>query len=180
MELVTEEQDWQFSLREVARRAGVSHNAPYNHFPDKNDLLSELAAVGFDNLRDGMRSAMDSVDSPEEALAVAGRVYVRYGTKNPALYRLMFGPVLSDSAVARTAGARARAVLEEIILRGARAGIFRVSVDDKRDLASTTLSVWSAVHGLTMLMIDNLVGPNLAKQEMVERMIEMQQDALRA
>ena len=54
LELVTEEQDWAFSLREVARRAGVSHQAPYNHFPEKQDLLAAVAIVGFERLRDGM------------------------------------------------------------------------------------------------------------------------------
>ena len=49
--LVTEEQDWGFSLREVTRRAGVSHNAPYNHFADKRDLLAAVAAAGFETLR---------------------------------------------------------------------------------------------------------------------------------
>jgi len=180
MELMTEEQDWQFSLREVARRAGVSHNAPYNHFPEKNDLLGELAALGFDRLRDGMLSAIAGVDSIEQAFAISGRIYVRYGTRNPALYRLMFGPVLADSSVARAGGARARAVLEDIIVRGARLGVFGVSADDKKQVALTTLSAWSAVHGLTMLIVDNLVGQNLAKQDMVECLIRLQLDGLRA
>ncbi len=57
LELVTEEQDWTFSLREVARRAGVSHHAPYNHFPEKQDLLGAVAVVGFERLRDGMLRA---------------------------------------------------------------------------------------------------------------------------
>ncbi|HUB46245.1 MAG TPA: TetR family transcriptional regulator, partial [Acetobacteraceae bacterium] len=52
LQLVTEEQDWTFSLREVARRAGVSHRAPYNHFSEKLDLLAAIAAVGFERLRD--------------------------------------------------------------------------------------------------------------------------------
>src|ERR1700678_861762 len=65
MELVTEEQDWTFSLREVARRAGVSHHAPYNHFPEKQDLLGAVAVVGFERLRDGMKRAMAGNDDPE-------------------------------------------------------------------------------------------------------------------
>jgi AcrR family transcriptional regulator len=154
MELVTKEQNWQFSMREVARRAGVSHNAHYNHFRGKNDLLGALAAAGFDKLREGMLSAIAGVDSTKEALAVSGRIYVRYGTRNPALYRLMFGPVLADSVMTRAAGARAHAVLGEIILRGARSGVFSVSADNKRDVALTTLSIWSAMQGLTMLIID--------------------------
>ena len=48
--MLREDKGWQFTLREVARRAGVSHAAPYKHFPDKSALLAELAALGFHQL----------------------------------------------------------------------------------------------------------------------------------
>src|SRR5271170_7676947 len=133
LQLVTEEQDWTFSLREVARRAGVSHRAPYNHFPEKLDLLAAVAAVGFERLRDGMVRAITGIDGAEALVVAIVRTYVRVGLENPALYRLMFGPALSEAGsvdrptVARAAGAEARAVLEDLILRGARSGIFAVS-----------------------------------------------------
>jgi AcrR family transcriptional regulator len=59
--IVTEEQDWTFSLREVARRAGVSHNAPYNHFADKSDLLAAVAAAGMERLGEGMKAAVAGI-----------------------------------------------------------------------------------------------------------------------
>src|SRR5215210_3614807 len=55
--MVTEEGAWNFTLREVARRAGVSHAAPYNHFEDKSALLAEVAAIGFAALRQRMAAA---------------------------------------------------------------------------------------------------------------------------
>ncbi len=144
--LVTEEQDWAFSLREVARRAGVSHNAPYNHFPEKRDLLGAVAAAGFEALRERMRTAVAGVTSPPAALLASAKAYVNAGVENPALYRLMFGPALAATngsplgaaklgerltkadggrpAEARAAGLSAKAVLEEIILRGAEFGGF--------------------------------------------------------
>src|SRR5271156_6144300 len=76
LQLVTEEQDWTFSLREVARRAGVSHRAPYNHFPEKLDLLAATAAVGFERLRDGMRRAMAGLDDSEALLIAICRTYI--------------------------------------------------------------------------------------------------------
>ena len=111
LELVTEEQDWTFSLREVARRAGVSHHAPYNHFPEKLDLLAAIAAVGFERLRDGMLQRDGRDRRPGGAPCRDRGTYVRLGLENPALYRLMFGPALSDAGsadrptVARVAGA---------------------------------------------------------------------------
>jgi AcrR family transcriptional regulator len=199
--LVTEEQDWAFSLREVARRAGVSHNAPYNHFPEKRDLLGAVAAAGFEALRERMRAAVAGIASPTEALLGSGKAYVNAGVENPALYRLMFGPALAATngspfgvaklgerltktdggrpAEARAAGASAKAVLDEIILRGAESGAFAVSAKSEKDLAIASLSVWSAVHGLTLLVIDGLTGLDLTVDSLVTRLIRMLCDGLR-
>jgi len=57
LEVMREEQNWQFTLREIARRAGVSHAAPYKHFPDKGALLTALAMIGFDQLRTDLMHA---------------------------------------------------------------------------------------------------------------------------
>jgi AcrR family transcriptional regulator len=179
LQLVTEDQDWTFSLREVARRAGVSHRAPYNHFPEKLDLLAAVAAVGFDRLHDGLARATAAIDDPEALLDVICRTYVRLGLENPALYRLMFGPVLSDTGagdrptVARAAGDRARSVLEDAILRGARAGVFAVSPDSQHDAILAAFAAWSAVHGLTMLVIDRIPKAVLSLDDMIDRLLRM-------
>jgi len=179
LQMVTEEQDWTFSLREVARRAGVSHRAPYNHFPEKLDLLAAIAAVGFERLRDGLLRAMAGIDEAKARLAAILRTYMRLGLENPALYRLMFGPALSGAgsaarpAVAREAGADARAVLEDVILYGARSGAFAVSPDDPKALALAALSPWSAAHGLTMFMIDRIPRPDLSVDELIDALLRM-------
>lgn len=183
--LVTEEQDWEFSLREVARRADVSHNAPYNHFSDKIDLLRAVAAVGFEGLRDGILAAIAGTDAADIALFKGGRAYVRLGTKNPALYRLMFGRALTDAQsgeqprLAREAGMQSRAVLEDIIRRGAQSGAFAISADSKRDIALAALSAWSIAHGLTMLIIDRLAGSGAPTREMIDRIIRVHVEGLR-
>lgn len=179
LQLVTEEQDWTFSLREVARRAGVSHRAPYNHFPEKLDLLAAVAAVGFERLRDGLLRATVGIDRPEALLVAVCRTYIRLGLENPALYRLMFGPELSGAGsadrptVARMAGAQARGVLEDVILRGARSGAFAVLPDSLQDVALAALAVWSATHGLTMLAIDKIPRADLPVDDMIERLLGM-------
>jgi AcrR family transcriptional regulator len=185
LQLVTDEQDWTFSLREVARRAGVSHRAPYNHFPEKLDLLAAVAAVGFDRLHDSLAGATAGIDDPDALLDVICRTYVRLGLENPALYRLMFGPVLSDTGagdrptVARTAGDRARAVLEDAILRGARSGAFAVSADSRHDVILAAFAAWSAVHGLTMLVIDRIPKAELSLDDMIDRLLRMIRAGLR-
>jgi AcrR family transcriptional regulator len=179
LRLVTEEQDWAFSLREVARRSGVSHRAPYNHFAEKLDLLVAVAAVGFERLRDGMRQAMIGLEEPEAQLEAIWRTYVRLGLENPALYRLMFGPALSGAgsadrpAAARAAGAEARGVLEEVILRGARAGVFAVSPDQPDDVALAAIAAWTASHGLTMFAIDRIPRPDLSIEDMTDKVLHV-------
>jgi AcrR family transcriptional regulator len=176
VELVTEKQDWAFSLREVARHAGVSHNAPYNHFADKNELLAAMAAAGFERLKGRMLAASDRAQSAAAALLLSARAYVESGVENPALYRLMFGPALApgtvpQAAIARGAGVKARAVLEQIILRGASAGEFAIAADRSKELELHTLFAWSAVHGLTMLVIDNLNPVELPLRRLVDRLV---------
>jgi AcrR family transcriptional regulator len=173
LDLVTEEQDWTFSLREVARRAGVSHNAPYNHFADKQDLLIAVAAAGFEQLRDRMRVAIARIAAPDKALLACGRAYIEQALRNPALYRLMFGPALANTKggrpiEARAAGNDAKAVLKEIVVRGARTGAFAVSPDDPRDQAEVVFFTWSLVHGLAMLLLDNFAEADLTINDLVK------------
>jgi AcrR family transcriptional regulator len=171
--LVTEKQDWTFSLREVARHAGVSHNAPYNHFAEKQDLLIAVAAAGFERLRDHMRTAVRGIAAADEALLASGKAYIELALENPALYRLMFGPALAKSkggrpAEARAAGNDTKIVLGEIILRGAQSGAFAVSPDDPLDQAKAVFFAWSVVHGLTMLLLDGFAEAELTIEDLVE------------
>jgi AcrR family transcriptional regulator len=163
--IVTEDQDWEFSLRHVARRAGVSHNAPYNHFADKDELLTAVAIVGMERLGDSMMNAMAGIDDPADQLLQTGQAYVRTGVANPALYRLIFGSALSEAGrrteLYEAAGARTRGVLEGIITRGAQAGVFALTPNDALDHAIAVMTAWSAVHGLTMLVIDKVVDPRV-------------------
>ena len=184
--LVAEKQDWDFSLREVARRAGVSHNAPYNHFADKRDLLAAVAAAGYEALRVCLLAAAADADAPEAALVATGVAYVRFGIANPAHYRLMFGAALVTAAgppaVVSAAAAGARAVLGEVVRRGAREGRFAVSPDDPAAIDLAVLSAWSLVHGLTMLVIDRLAGggaPSSLPDAFAEPVARMLLDGIR-
>jgi AcrR family transcriptional regulator len=157
LHLVKEGQDWTFSLREVARRAGVSHNAPYNHFPEKRDLLEAVAAAGFEELRQRLQASIAGIENPTKALIKSGVAYLGFGVENPARYRLMFGAALplskSESALT-AAAAGAKAVLADLIYRGAEARVFNVSSRKKDDLQIAVLTAWSTIHGLTMVAID--------------------------
>jgi AcrR family transcriptional regulator len=151
--IVTEEGAWNFTLREVARRAGVSHAAPYNHFEDKSALLAEVAALGFQSLREALEAAArEQPRSARQALARVGAAYVRFGAEHPAHYRLMFGAELADKErypALQEASDAAFGVLTGVLERGQASG--QVRRDPVLDQA---LAAWSLVHGLTTLLID--------------------------
>ncbi len=158
--LLAETQQWDFSLREVARRAGVSHNAPYAHFPDKSALLAAVGVRGYERLRGATFAAAKTCPTSSEALVAIGKAYIGFGLGNVAHYRLMFGQALAVNGEMpepiRAAAEAARGELREIILRGARDGSFSVDPDNEDEVAAAVVSAWSLVHGLTLLAIDGL------------------------
>lgn len=81
---------WQFTLREIARRANVSHSAPYRHFPDKASRLHELALIGFDRLCEELEAVTKHVDSVPVQLRKLAYAHLGFGERSPDLYRLMF------------------------------------------------------------------------------------------
>lgn len=157
MGMLHEEKGWQFTLREVARRAGVSHAAPYKHFPDKAALLAELALIGFDRLRAAVIAAQPaSASNLQDALFPVARAYLAFGTDNPALYRLMFGSDAGKPAEIHLSerALGAFAILTDFLTRGQEAGLIR-----KRPVRGQAAACWAQLHGLTMLAIDGLLLP---------------------
>jgi AcrR family transcriptional regulator len=162
--LLDETQDWAFSLREVARRAGVSHNAPYKHFSEKRDLLAALAARGFETLAERTLASLQGVTGARAQLIACGRAFVAQGIANPALYRLMFSAALTSPEAGRpliekVAAAKARAIFDATLADAVRSGAFPLSMANPRISAAVSLAAWSLLHGLTMLAIDDFVGP---------------------
>lgn len=142
------------SLRHVARQAGVSHNAPYRHFEDKEALLTAVAEQGFHALRSAMDTAKQAIPpKPAQQLEAIGLAYVEFALACPAHYRVMFGEYQSDRSMhpeLAKAGQQAFMVLVDTIQEGQTAGVFRP--DDPIDLARVA---WSLVHGQSMLALDN-------------------------
>ena len=118
LEILRETQSLEFSLRELARRAGVSHNAPYKHFAGKRELLAAVSAAGFEMLAKGMASEIAGLSDPREQLFSMLRAYIEHGVENPALYSLMFGGHLSGPDHSRPAIELAEAEKTKGLLRG--------------------------------------------------------------
>ena len=174
--LLDETQDWDFSLREVARRAGVSHNAPYKHFPEKRDLLAAVAARGFEALAESTLSSLEGMTDARARLLACGRAFVARGIANPALYRLMFSAALTSPeagrpAIEKVAAAKARAVVDATLADAVRSGVLPSSMANPRESAAASLAVWSLLHGLTMLAIDEFVGPPADVETLIDAIL---------
>lgn len=117
------------SVREVARRAGVSHNAPYRHFPDREKLLEALAAEGFELLGEALASR------PRREM---GEAYVEFALAHPQRFRLMFGGLV------KPANREARAY----------ESLQKAFADLGEHAPYAAAAAWALVHGLSHLLLD--------------------------
>lgn len=145
-----------FTLRGVARRAGVSHAAPAHHFKDTAAMLTALAAVAAERLTATLRQRKASAtNNPRARLVASGIGYIEFALANPALFKLLFGserPASDDPELVRNATAAFADLVEGI---EAVAGSDPLSTPDGRvDVAAA----WSLVHGAASLLIAGRMG----------------------
>jgi AcrR family transcriptional regulator len=136
------------SLRETARRAGVSHNAPYRHFSDREALLAAVAAAGFAEMGRRMAAAAEQLGAdPRRAHRTLGEAYVAFALDRPRLFQLMFSPEVDRNAHAELRQA-ADATYQAL----------RRSVEQRlppgTDPLPAIVASWAVVHGLAQLLSD--------------------------
>ena len=142
----------QVSLRDVARRAGVSHAAPAHHFGDKPGLLTAVATQGFDLFTAGLGAALAATADagPVDQFAALGRAYAAFAEQRPGHFEVMFRPALirtDDPDYGRASG-RAFAALHDQIAACQRRG-WRADADT----ASLAAAAWAFAHGLATLRL---------------------------
>jgi AcrR family transcriptional regulator len=170
MEVVRDRGVEGLTLREVARRAGVSHAAPYHHFRDKGALVAALAVDGFERFRVALTEARDqTVGSHGDRIRAEGVAYVRFAFEEPDRFKLMWRPELRDPADSEVdeVGLRSYEVLIEEINRGQRAGEVR-----EGDTGELSLAAWATVHGLSMIIVDGPLRGQVTTWAMVEPLLE--------
>lgn len=145
-----------FSLRKVAKRAGVSHAAPAHHFKDANGLLTALAEVGYRRFVEYQQAREQSAEnSPRETLIAQGLGYVDFGIERKALFRLMFSssrPNYEDVSLADSAEAAFKKLVDAIAeLEG------RHPYQDEEAMRSAA-TLWSTAHGLADLISSGRMG----------------------
>ncbi|WP_281426144.1 TetR/AcrR family transcriptional regulator [Mycobacterium spongiae] len=133
------------SLREVARKLGVSHQAPYKHYPSRDHLLAEVMRRCFQ----GFAAHLDDrehFDSPEDDLASLGRQYLSYARQHPLEYRLMFSTPWPETAedpdLVRDA-VHAFDILRQVMRR-----IHGPEPSQPDQIDLDALFIWSSMHGL--------------------------------
>jgi AcrR family transcriptional regulator len=146
------------SMREVARKAGVSHQAPYHYFNDREAILAELAGEGFSRLGQALSRAADQAGSePAKAVEDMGRAYVEFALRNPAYFQAMF----RADAVPLDRYPEARKREEETFGRLVESigQAFANQPDEVRQ--SIAVASWAMVHGLATLILEGSLARKL-------------------
>jgi AcrR family transcriptional regulator len=168
LELLAEGGAQELDLRKVARRAGVSHAAPYRHFADKQALIAAITEEGFRLLAEQIQATLHEVpDEPFEQLLGIALAYVHFAKAHPWLMREMFSGLTLERetfASLQMASKTVYRLYTDVIRRGQEKGKF---VDG--DPAALAGVLWSVLHGLAMLIIENQMRPYADGPEGTER-----------
>lgn len=162
------------SLRAIARRAGVSHQAPGHHFGDRNGLFTALAVKGFHTLERRMLAARRRIPgdaTTAERVAALGVGYMLFAKQHPALFAVMFRPELLDADDPSLAAARASAfgILFDEIVAARATGWGR-----QHSETALALTCWSTVHGAVTLWREGTLDtffPGIGGAQAVARMV---------
>jgi AcrR family transcriptional regulator len=131
------------SLRSVARRAGVSHAAPYRHYASREALLADVACEGVSNLRAELAQASAAPGDKSERIVRVATAYLRFAFRHPGLMRLIFGPEFRN----RTQ------------YGGLADGTAQLAEDIGRAISDPAggLAAFAAMHGLAVLLLEDVI-----------------------
>lgn len=142
------------SIREVAKKAGVSHAAPYRHFKDKDDLLSAVAVEGFEMvIKDTMDRFEKNSDNPIERFRQSGLAYIDFAAAHPSHYRVMFSS--SEQNLSDNVDTHAREAF--MILYSSIAECQKKKLVKDHDTFELAITAWSLVHGYAMLVLEGFI-----------------------
>lgn len=143
-----------FTLREAARAAGVSHNAPYRHFPSRTHLLVELAIEGQALLLHTLTARVGRITDHRERVIRLGMAYMEFAISQTAHFRVMFSGEVARNRTPDLIGAQSATFqyFENEIRACERVGLLRSG-----SVQQNALVGWSALHGAAMLVVDGVL-----------------------
>jgi AcrR family transcriptional regulator len=167
-----------FSLRDVARRAGVSPAAPAHHFGSAAGLLTEVATRAFKDFTQALRAGAErGGEDPGERLRGQGVAYVRFALSQPGRYSLMFRRdlLLPDDPHLRAASHEAYGELEAAIRR-----VLEMSREQSLNRAAQAaiIGAWAIVHGFASLALDGKLAPFVGAQALHGSLEDLLPDVL--
>ena len=155
------------SMRDVARRLGVSHQAPYKHFASREHILAEVISRIFDEFATHLDKSTPNTAHPFEDLHAMGIAYLRYADRNPLKYRLMFNSPLPEPDLHEGMMKNARKAFS--ILEAKLSALHLRPVEGRPEPAPQldAMFIWSTLHGFASIMqSDTLDTLGMSRQDM--------------
>lgn len=152
-EVIAEHGVEQLSLREVARKLGVSHQAPYKHYASRDHLLAEVMRRCFESFARSLDERPGSGGGAISDLESLGRQYLAYAAAHPLEYRLMFGTPWPEPA--EHPDLVRDAVHAFDVLRGVLRGVYGDAAEMRAQVDLQAMFIWSTMHGLASILQSN-------------------------
>ena len=163
------------SLRDVARRLGVSHQAPYKHYPSRDHLLAEVMRRCFQQFAQHL-DGRKHFDDPHQDLESLGRQYLSYAQQHPLEYRLMFGtpwPAAAEHSELLHNSTHAFDILRQVLRR-----IHGSSAKQRERVDLDAMFVWSTMHGLVGVMNGDCIDKLGLQQKMLGQVVQHVMDGV--
>jgi AcrR family transcriptional regulator len=167
-EVIAERGIENLSLRDVARKLGVSHQAPYKHYPSRDHLLAEVLRRCFQGFAAHLDARPRFAD-PEQDLESLGAQYLTYAHQHPLEYRLMFSTTWPESAEKSDLAKDASHAFD--VLRSVLRRIHGDSAAMREAVELDALYIWSTMHGLAGVMNGQCIGKLDLKANVMERAV---------
>lgn len=145
-----------FSLRKVAVMCGVSHAAPYKHFESKEELIKAIGQEVSENFKEALEKAVEQYpDDPESQIIELGKCYIKFMVENPDCLRFIFiSPQNSDMSMAHESDCSTDPYL--VFQESAIRYLEWIKADPENQMVDI-LSMWSVVHGYSMLLVNRSI-----------------------
>jgi AcrR family transcriptional regulator len=170
MEIISKEGLAGLSLRKVARKAGVSHAAPYAHFADKQALIAAISTEGYHRLYDQLTATVAAYEGdPQRILVEAGWSYVQFALNDSQRFKVMFSGILEqekDYPEFREMALKSFELLVTLV-KGCQAdGLLAPGPADM-----VAVRLWSVVHGFILLLLEGQISHTLLDRMSIRELL---------